>query len=257
VDLELAGKVVLITGGSDGLGLALAERLVAEGAHTAFCGRDSDRVREVERRLTGVGGEIVGVAADVTVPSDLERFATTAIERWGTVDGLVNNAGRAAAGTLAAVPDETWEYDIDLKVMAAVRLTRIVLPLMRAARRGSIVNILNIGSKAPGAGSLPTAASRAAGLAITKSLSKEVAPDNVRVNAVCIGSIESGQGRRQAEERGITTEELYAEQGRGVPLGRVGTGDEFADLVSYLLSVRSSYVTGTAINLDGGASPVL
>ena len=101
MDLELAGKVVLITGGSDGLGLALAERLVAEGARTAFCGRDHDRVRGIESRLAAAGGEIIGVVADVTIPDDIERFASTVIERWGkSVDGLVNNAGTAPpAGT--------------------------------------------------------------------------------------------------------------------------------------------------------------
>jgi NAD(P)-dependent dehydrogenase (short-subunit alcohol dehydrogenase family) len=257
MDLELSGAVILITGGTDGLGSALADGLVREGARVAVCGRDPERVSATEARLVASGGDAIGVVADVTVPADLERFVSLAVERWGRVDGLVNNAGRSSTGTVESVPDEEWAYDIELKVMAAVRLTRLVLPYLRASDGGSIVNILNVGARAPRAGSLPTAASRAAGLAITKSLSKELAPENIRVNAVLIGSIESGQAVRRAAAEGVSVEQIYAEQASAIPLGRVGRGDEFADLVSYLLSKRSSYVTGSAINLDGGASPVI
>jgi NAD(P)-dependent dehydrogenase (short-subunit alcohol dehydrogenase family) len=257
MDLDLGGSVVLITGGTDGLGAALADRLVLEGCRVAFCGRDEGRVRATEDRLVAVGGDALGVVADVTVTNDLERFADAAVSRWGRIDGLVNNAGQSAGGRLESVPDEKWAYDLDLKLMAAVRLIRLVLPHMRAAGGGSIVNILNTSSKAPGATSLPTAASRAGGLAITKALSKDVGSDNIRVNAVLIGAIKSGQGRRRAEAAGVSEETIYAEQAKSIPLGRVGTGDDFADLVSYLLSKRAGFVTGSAINLDGGASPVL
>lgn len=114
-------------------------------------------------------------------------------------------------------------------------------------------------AKAPGAGSTPTSVSRAAGLALTKALSKELGPDNIRVNAVLVGLVESGQWTRQAEQRGIAVEELYATMGRdsGIPLGRVGRAEEFADLVAFLLSDRAGYVTGTGINFDGGLSPVV
>jgi NAD(P)-dependent dehydrogenase (short-subunit alcohol dehydrogenase family) len=256
MDLELRDAVVLVTGGTDGLGAALAARLVTEGSRVAICGRDEARLRATESELTADGGDVLALATDVTVPADLERFAAGVIERWGRIDGLVNNAGTAGTGSIESVSEEEWDYDIDLKVRAAVRLIRLALPHMRSAGGGSIVNVLNIGAKAPGANSLPTTASRAAGLAITKALSKELAPANIRVNAVLIGSIESGQGRRRAAATGQSEEQLYAEMAKSIPLGRVGTGEEFADLVSYLLSARSSFVTGTAINLDGGASPV-
>jgi NAD(P)-dependent dehydrogenase (short-subunit alcohol dehydrogenase family) len=143
------------------------------------------------------------------------------------------------------------------EVLAAVRMIRRSLPHLRVAG-GSIVNVLNIGAKAPTAGTLPTTASRAAGLAITKALSKELGPSAVRVNAVLVGLVESGQWRRRAEAAGITQDEMHARMvaGGAIPLGRIGRADEFADLVTYLLSPRSSYVTGSAINLDGGASPV-
>lgn len=257
MDLRLNDLVFIITGGTDGLGLALAELLVAEGARVAVCGRDEGRVKSTEARLRETGGQAIAVSADVTVPADLARLVSTTLNTWGRIDGLVNNAGRSSAGSIEAMTDEDWKDDLELKVMAAVRLVRLVLPHLRAAGGGSILNVLNIGSRAPGPTSLPTAASRAAGLAITKALSKELAPSQIRVNAVLIGLVESGQWRRRVEATGENLAEVYAQMGKSIPLGRVGRADEFADLAAYLLSPRSSFVTGSAVNLDGGASPVL
>ena len=257
MDLGLSGAAVLITGGTDGLGLALAELLVSEGARVAVCGRDEGRAQSVEAQLRERGGDVVGVSADVTNSEDLERFVDVALERFGQIDGVVNNAGRSSAGSIEASGDAAWQDDFELKVLAAVRLIRLSLPHLRASERASVVNVLNVGAKAPTANSLPTSASRAAGLAITKSLSKELAADRIRVNAVLIGLVESGQWRRRAEESGQPIGDVYRAMATGIPLGRVGRSDEFADLAAYLLSTRSSYVTGSAINLDGGASPVL
>jgi NAD(P)-dependent dehydrogenase (short-subunit alcohol dehydrogenase family) len=259
MDLHLDGKVVLITGGTDGLGAALADRLVHEGARVAVCGRDPGRLEATEQRLRQAGGDAVAVQADVTDPASLEGFVQAAVSRWGRVDGLVNNAGKSAAGRVDEVSDEQWTEDLSLKVLAAARCIRLAVPHLAAAGGGAIINVLNVGSKAPGAGSLPTAASRAAGLAITKAASKDLGGQGIRVNAVLIGLVESGQWRRRAEAAGQSEEEYYrqlAERG-DIPLGRVGRAGEFADLAAYLLSDRSSYVTGSAINLDGGASPVL
>jgi NAD(P)-dependent dehydrogenase (short-subunit alcohol dehydrogenase family) len=231
MDLHLKDKVVLITGGTDGLGAALADRLVEEGARVAVCGRDSGRLAATE----------------------------AAVARWGRVDGLVNNAGKSAAGRIDQVSDDEWIADLNLKVLAAVRCTRLAVPHLIAAGGGSIVNVLNTGAKAPGAGSLPTAASRAAGLAITKAGSKDLGGHGIRVNAVLLGLVESGQWRRRADAAGQSEDELYRQMAKNadIPLGRVGRAGEFADLAAYLLSDRSSYVTGSAVNLDGGTSPVL
>lgn len=257
MDLRLDGTVTLITGGTDGLGAALAERLVEEGGRVAICGRDPDRLAATHERLAAAGGDVVAVRADVTVPGEVEAFVGAALDSWGHVDALVNNAGRSATGLLADVVDDAWAEDLDLKVVAAVRATRLVVPYLVAAGGGAVLNVLAVAGKAPAAGSLPTAASRAAGLAVTKALSKELGPAGVRVNAVLIGVIESGQWRRRAEAQGRPVAELYAELGAGVPLGRVGREEEFADLAAYLVSPRASYVTGAAINLDGGLSPVV
>src|SRR5215469_297040 len=259
MDLHLDGKVMLITGGTDGLGAALADRLVEEGARVAVCGRDTHRLASTEQRLRDAKGDAVAVQADVTRLADLERFVDTAVSRWGRIDGLVNNAGKSAAGRIDQVSDEDWTADLDLKVLAAVRCTRLAVPHMIAAGGGAIVNVLNVGAKAAGAASLPTTASRAAGLAITKAASKDLGGHGIRVNAVLIGLVASGQWRRRAVAAGQSEDELYRQmaQHTGIPLGRVGRAEEFADLSAYLLSDRSSYVTGSAINLDGGASPVL
>jgi NAD(P)-dependent dehydrogenase (short-subunit alcohol dehydrogenase family) len=259
MDLHLTGKVVLITGGTDGLGAALADRLIEEGARVAVCGRDPERLAAAEQRLHGAGGDALAVQADVTSLADLERFVDAAVARWGRLDGLVNNAGKSATGRIDQVSDDEWTADLNLKVLAAARLTRLAVRHLIAAGGGAIVNVLNVGAKAPGAASLPTTASRAAGLAITKAASKDLGGLGIRVNAVLIGLVESGQWRRRAEAAGQSEDEFYRQmaQNTSIPLGRVGRPEEFADLAAYLLSDRSSYVTGSAINLDGGTSPVL
>lgn len=255
MDLELQGRNVVITGGSDGLGLALAELLATEGANVAICGRDEAKLAAAEVKLADLPGRCLALRCDVTEPAELEAFAATATEAFGAIHGLVNNAGRASASTLEGTSDAQWEEDFALKVMAAVRLTRSLLPAM--GEGASIVNVLAISAKAPGAGTQPTSASRAAGMAITKSLSRELGPRGIRANAVLIGLIESGQWRRAAEASGVALEDFLVQLASGaqVPLGRVGRAAEFADLVGFLLSPRSSYVSGTAINLDGGLSP--
>lgn len=259
MDLHLNGKVVVITGGTDGLGAALANRLVEEGARVAVCGRDPDRLAATGQLLRDAGGDALVVQADVTSLPDLERFVDAAVGRWGRLDGLVNNAGKSAAGRIDQVSDDDWVADLNLKVLAAARCTRLAVPHLVAAGGGAIVNVLNVGAKAAGAASLPTTASRAAGLAITKAASKDLGGHGIRVNAVLIGLVASGQWRRRADAAGQSEEELYRQMVKNsdIPLGRVGRSEEFADLAAYLLSDRASYVTGSAINLDGGTSPVL
>lgn len=258
MDLELGGKAVLITGGTDGLGLALAKRLAAEGASVAVCGREAERVRAAGASLNEIGGEVLAQQADVTSPADLDAFVEAAIERWGRIDGVVHNAGRAAGGRIQSIDDAAWESDFQLKLMAAVRLTRLALPELRATR-GSILFTLAISAKAPGGSSEPSSVTRAAGMALMKALSKELAPDGVRANAVLIGLIESGQWVRAADGTGEPLEQFYARFAKdaGIPLGRFGRAEEFADLGCFLLSPRASYLTGVAINLDGGLSPAV
>jgi NAD(P)-dependent dehydrogenase (short-subunit alcohol dehydrogenase family) len=255
VDLELNGRAFLITGGSDGLGLALARRLVSEGARVAICGRDQDRLSRAQEVL---GREALCYRADVTNAEELDGFVDATLERFDGLDGAVNNAGKSAAGSIAQSDDDSWRGDYELKVIAALHVSRRVLDAL-AQSQGAILNVLAVGARAPGLNSTPTTASRAAGLALTKALASEAGPRGVRVNAILIGLVESGQWVRRAEAASVSLEDFYAAlvKNSNIPLGRVGSAEEFADLATYLLSPRASYVTGAGISLDGGLSPVI
>jgi NAD(P)-dependent dehydrogenase (short-subunit alcohol dehydrogenase family) len=219
----------------------------------AVCGRDAERLT---RARTELGSDALAERVDVTQPGAVEGFVQATVSRFGRLDGVVSNAGRVAAGPVADSTDASWIEDYELKVLAAVRLARsAVVHLERNG--GTIVNVLAISAKTPDAATTPTAASRAAGLALTKALSRELAPRGVRANAILIGLVESGQWERRAADRGVAIEDFYAQTAAAarIPLGRFGRASEFADLGAFLLSDRASYVTGVGINLDGGLSP--
>src|SRR5512133_715973 len=178
-----------------------------------------------QRRTTPGGGGGLPVVADVTKPEQLEDFVRSAVERFGRIDALVNNAGSSAAFHFEEVSDELWEQDINLKLMASIRLSRLCVPEMRKVGGGRIVNITMIRGKAPGAKSVPTSVSRAAGIALTKAMSKDLAGDNVLVNTVCVGVIRSGQWERRFEkvrDRFTSIDDFYAENAKDIPLGRYG-----------------------------------
>lgn len=258
MELDIAEKVFLITGGSSGLGKALAERLVGEGAAVALMARDPHRLEATATALRDAGGDVLDLAGDVRHSDDLARFVGAVDAKWGRIDGLVNNAGELAAGPFAGHDDSVWEQDLTLKLMAAIRLIRLALPALRESE-GAVLNTLAVSGKAPEALTTPTSVSRAAGVALTKALSRELAPEGIRVNAVLIGVIESGQLERYAAAEGITPQAYYkrmVSEAR-IPLGRVGCPEEYASLAAFLLSARASYITGTAINLDGGLCPVV
>jgi 3-oxoacyl-[acyl-carrier protein] reductase len=262
MDLGLKGKVAIITGGSEGIGRAAAQSLGREGASVVICARRADVLMKTAQDVAeATGAEIVPVAADVTNPEDVERLVQTAIDRFARLDVLVNNAGTSAAGPFESVTDEAWQLDLDLKLFGAIRATRAAIPHLRTTGGGSIVNVLNIGAKQPGARSVPTSVSRAAGMALMKALSKELAGDNIRVNAINIGLIKSGQNQRRWESMGRpgTLDEFYAESAKqmGIPLGRVGEADEVGDLIAFLCSSRGTYISGVSINMDGGTSAVV
>jgi 3-oxoacyl-[acyl-carrier protein] reductase len=149
------------------------------------------------------------------------------------------------------------QHDLDLKLFGAIRLTRLVWPQLKERRWGRVINVLNIGAKAPRAGSAPTSISRAAGLALTKVLAGEGAPHNILVNAMLVGFIESDQWVRRAKAQDRPLADVLADMGKDIPLGRVGTAQEFASLACFLASDAAGYITGTAINVDGGRSPVV
>lgn len=255
MDLELKDRAFLITGGSDGLGLALARRLVREEALVAVCGRDSERLAFAREQL---GPTALCFGADVTIAEQLDAFIDETLLQFGRLDGAVNNAGRSAGTPVEVSHDAEWRSDYELKVISALHVARRVLPALEETR-GSILNVLAIFARTPNANSTPTSASRAAGLALTKSLANEVGARGIRANAVLIGLIESGQWVRRAADSSLSLEEFYVKMAEGakIPLGRVGRSEEFADVATFLLSPRASYVTGVGVSIDGGLSPVI
>ena len=262
MDLGLKGKVAIVTGGSEGIGRATAQSLGREGARVVICARRADVLERAAQDVAeATGAEIVPVQADMRNPADIERLVQSAVQRFGRLDILVNNAGTSAAGAFESVSDDAWQADLDLKLFGAIRASRAAVPHLRQAGGGSIVNLLNLGAKQPGAKSVPTSVSRAAGMALMKALSKELAPDNIRVNGVMIGLIKSGQNQRRWRNEGgsLSLEEFYAQNAKrmGIPLGRVGEAEEVGDLITFLCSSRGAYISGVAINMDGGLSGVV
>ena len=265
MEMGLDGKVAIVTGGSEGIGKAAAQRMSGEGANVIIVARRQDVLDAAAEEIrTFTEGEVLPLSADVTDKDTAARVVNTAVERYGRVDILVNNAGTSMAKGFEDVSDDDWELDFELKVWGAVRLIRASIPEMRKVGGGRIINVTNLGGRTPGANSMPTSISRAAGIAITKGLSKDLASDNILVNTVCIGLIKSGQHQRRYDARIVNEPDLdmgdfYAQlaAGRGVPLGRVGEGSEAGDVIAFLASERASYLTGVAINIDGGASAVV
>ena len=255
-DLGLRGKIAVITGGSDGLGRATAERFANEGARVVICARREEHLQRAAADIAAeTGAEVVGIRADVSNVSDIDQLIDLTVDQFGGVDILVNNAGKSSAAGLEEVDDDEWQNDFDLKVMAAVRACRRVIPIMRDRGGGAIVNATIVGAKAPPAKALPTTVSRAAGINLTKSLANEFAADGIRVNTVCIGLLKSEQWVRRAGNE--DPKEFYEELSVQVPLGRIGDAEEYADLVAFLVSDRAAYITGVAINIDGGLSGVV
>lgn len=259
VDLGIRGKVALITGGSEGIGKATAIGFAAEGVRVAICARREEPLHQVEVQIASAGGDCLAIPADVRRPEDIERFVTAAHRRFGRIDILINNAGELAAGSLLTVTDEQWKADLDLKLMAAIRASRLVAPLMRQQGAGRIINLTAIAGKQPGASTLPTSVTRAGGIALTKALSKEFAADQILVNTICIGQVRSLQNDRRVTNLypGRSLDEAYDEYGKDIPLGRLGEASEVADLILFLCSERARYITGVAINFDGGSSAVV
>jgi len=248
VDLGLRQKVAIVTGGSRGIGRAICEELLEEGCIVASCSKHVEDFEELQQRAGT--DRFYAATVDVTDPAAVQQFVNFVGERYGKVDILVNNAGKAYPGSFKTLTDEDWKADIDVKLMSYIRFSRAVLPFMTAG--GRIVNIAAVFGKQPDARFFASTTNRAACISFTKALAKELATDGILVNAVNIGFVLSGQWQTKPESFFTETVQKFE-----VPLGRFGEASEVAAVVAFLASNRASYVTGTAIDVDGGMAKYL
>lgn len=258
MEISLSGRSAIVTGGSKGIGFAVATRFAGSGADVAIIARGKESLDQAINAIKAKSNtRVIGVQGDVGQAADIRRAYDEVMKAFGKVDIIVNNAGTSRAVPFEQVTDDLLHHDIEQKLFAAVRLIRLVAPQMKERRWGRIINVLNIGAKAPRPNSMPTSVSRAAGMAMTKALSQEFAPFNVLVNAMLVGLIEADQHVQRAKSLNIPIAEYYESRGKEIPLGRYGKPEEFANLACFLASDQNGYITGTATNVDGGRSPVV
>jgi 3-oxoacyl-[acyl-carrier protein] reductase len=259
MEIRLDGRVALITGGSRGLGKAMAETFAAAGADVVIVARRPEALEEARVEIAALdAGKVAICAADVGTPEGCQVAFNAADAAFGRVDILVNNAGTSLTGPFLDCDDARWQQDLDLKLFGAIRMCRLAIPGMQQRKWGRILNVLSSGARTPRAGASPTQVSRGAGFSLTKILANEFAPDNILVNALMTGNIVSDQisRRHQRTAPDMPLDEFIAQHGKRIPLGRMGTAQEFANMACFLASEAGSYIAGSAINIDGSLSPV-
>jgi NAD(P)-dependent dehydrogenase (short-subunit alcohol dehydrogenase family) len=258
MDLELKGKVAAVTGGSVGIGLALARGLAAEGVQLALCARNEERLfAEVKAIKASTSVKAIGIAADVTHPDDIGRFAAAIDQEFGGVDILVNNAGTGSSETIMDASDERWQYYWDLHVMAAVRMSRALAPVMRRRGGGVILNIASICASQPLGYEPIYNTTKAALVMFSKCLANELIASNIRVNAINPGLILTPDWKKTAAvltQGTETTPDQYLEKlaKEYTPIGRFATPEELADFLVFMCSPRASYCVGSTYYVDGG-----
>jgi 3-oxoacyl-[acyl-carrier protein] reductase len=258
MELGLEGKIALITGGSRGIGLAVAKGLAAEGVHIAFCARDPKELKTVSAELKRVYGvKVVGAAADVAKPSDIIDFVSSAVRELGGAYILINNAGVGSEETIMDAPDEKWQYYWDMQVMAAVRMSREVVPHMRQRGGGVIVNNASICARQPLSHEPIYNTVKAALAMFSKCLANELIKDNIRVNCINPGLIMTPAWRAGAEslarKEGLAVDAYFDKIAGGyTPIKRFATPEELAHFFVFLCSDRASYCVGSTYYVDGG-----
>ena len=261
MNLELAERVAVVTGGTSGIGLCTVRRLLDEGASVAFCARDATRVAAVEAELAQTAGaRVFGMVADVLDEGAMQHLAAAVGTRFGRADVLVHNAGKSRLAGFDATSDADWSEELELKFFGLLRPTRAFLPLLRASDAAGMVYVSSLLAKQPEGKLVATSAARAGALNLVKTMSHDLAPA-IRVNSILLGVIDTGQWERRFEERRAAGDpierdaymaELAAD--RGIPLGRIGKPDEVAAAIAFLASPLCGFMTGAVIEISGGFS---
>jgi 3-oxoacyl-[acyl-carrier protein] reductase len=262
MDLGLRGKVALVTGASRGIGKAIAQSLISEGCRVAICARNSEQLRAAVADLShgrdddAIGDCVVGLPTDVTDEAAVQNFVTAAHKKFGRIDILVNNAGTHLRGTVDTTTLDILDRQLRDKVFGFFSMIKAVLPVMRRQKDGRIVNIVGQAARHPHPDRFPSGVTNAACMALTKSVADAVARDNIRVNAVCPQYIETellaSLIDKEMRERRVDRITAAAGFSRANPLGRTGTPEEVADLVSFLVSDSANFIAGSAVSIDGG-----
>ena len=252
MDLGLTDKVAIVTGSSRGLGLASARALVAEGCRVCICARGEERLAEAAIEVEAAArrpGMVAAVQADVSTSAGVELVIERTVETFGGLDVLVNNVGKAGGGDILETSDAEWQAAFDETLFPAIRASRLAVPHMKARGGGSIVMIASIWGRESG-GRMTYNAVKAAEISLAKAMAQQLAPSNIRVNSVAPGSIlfpgGSWHKRQQADPEGMA--EFVK---RDLPFGRLGRADEVANVVCFLASPKSSWVSGASITVDG------
>lgn len=257
MDLGLKDRVAVVTGGSMGLGLAVARELAREGARVVVSARDEARLREAAEEIgRETGGEVLAIPADMTRPGQIRALVERTVEAWGAVDIAVANAGGPPGTRFETTSAEQFEAAVQMNLMGTVRLAQEVVPHMKRRRWGRFIAITSVSVKQPLAGLVLSNTARAGVVGFMKTLATETAPHGILCNVVAPGFMRTGRVEDLAAERarneGRSQEEVMAEMGSRIPLGRMGEPEELAALVAFLASERAGYVTGTTIQVDGG-----
>jgi 3-oxoacyl-[acyl-carrier protein] reductase len=261
MDLGLKGKVALVTAASEGLGFACASRLAAEGCAVAICGRREDALEQARGKLSREGHQILAVAGDVAIAGDVERIAARVLSHFGRIDILVVNSGHVDYGGFDDLTDDQWEAAYNLLLMSVVRLTRLCLPSMRANGGGDIVYLGSATTKEPPPHLLLSTVMRLGVAGLAKTLSRSLAPDNIRLNLVAPGYFDSGRVQKRVRalmsDQGVSQSAAQTHVSGGLPLGRIGNPDELAALVAFVVSRQAGFMTGATLSIDGGGTRAL
>lgn len=257
--LGLDGKVALVAAASQGLGRAAAEVLATEGARVAIFSRSKEKIEQTAREIAAkTGGQVEAFAADVSVLDDIKRVVAQAAERFGTIHILVSNAGGPPVDTFDHLSEAQWADGVQTTMMSTIRLIRETLPFMQAQQWGRVITVNSIAGKQPIDNLVISSTIRPGLIGLQRILASKYAKEGILFNTICPGLIFTDRQRQIAEkqmaETGMALEDVLKKNAAAIPIGRLGTVEEFANVVAFLASERSSYVTGATISVDGGST---